>query len=106
MILSPEKKIPLQSPYLVIANKAMGQMIKILVEFGRTPSSRSRVHIARPFGSASVDSLRARSAAGQELDDFIASKPQTAPNSALELLELARRSRNKRPPGEDDNEPI
>jgi P27 family predicted phage terminase small subunit len=34
---------PVQSPYLAIANKAHEQMTKLLVEFGMTPSSRSRV---------------------------------------------------------------
>jgi P27 family predicted phage terminase small subunit len=34
---------PVQSPYLSIANKAHEQMVKLLVEFGMTPSSRSRV---------------------------------------------------------------
>ena len=34
---------PVQSPWLQIANKAFEQMTKLLVEFGMTPSSRSRV---------------------------------------------------------------
>jgi P27 family predicted phage terminase small subunit len=34
---------PVQSPFLSIANKAFEQMTKLLVEFGMTPSSRSRV---------------------------------------------------------------
>lgn len=34
---------PVQSPYLAIANKAHEQMTKLLVEFGMTPSSRTRV---------------------------------------------------------------
>ena len=38
---------PMQSPYLAIANKAMDQMAKILVEFGMSPSSRSRVTVQR-----------------------------------------------------------
>lgn len=38
-----------QSPYLSIANKALEQMQKLLVEFGMTPSSRSRVK-AVPVG--------------------------------------------------------
>jgi P27 family predicted phage terminase small subunit len=38
---------PMQSPYLAIANKAMDQMAKILVEFGMSPSSRSRVSAVR-----------------------------------------------------------
>ena len=33
----------MQSPYLPIANKAMEQMMRLLTEFGMTPSSRSRV---------------------------------------------------------------
>lgn len=32
-----------QSPYLHVANKSFDQMLKILTEFGMTPSSRSRV---------------------------------------------------------------
>lgn len=34
---------PVQSPYLAIANKAMDQMTRLLVEFGMSPSARSRV---------------------------------------------------------------
>ncbi len=43
---------PIQSPYLAIANKAMDQMAKILVEFGMSPSSRSRVTVKRSSVSA------------------------------------------------------
>lgn len=32
-----------QSPYLAISNKAMDQMTRMLVEFGMSPSSRTRV---------------------------------------------------------------
>ena len=39
---------PVQSPYLAIANRAMDQMAKLLVEFGMSPSSRSRVTQAAP----------------------------------------------------------
>lgn len=35
-----------QSPYLAIANKAQEQMMKALIEFGMTPSSRTRVSAA------------------------------------------------------------
>jgi P27 family predicted phage terminase small subunit len=37
-----------QSPYLAIANRALEHMTKIAVEFGMSPSSRSRVHAAAP----------------------------------------------------------
>ena len=37
-----------QSPYVVVANAAMQQMMKLLAEFGMTPSSRSRVTTAKP----------------------------------------------------------
>lgn len=36
---------PIQNPYLAIANKAMQAMAKLLVEFGMTPSSRSRIAV-------------------------------------------------------------
>ena len=34
---------PVQSPYMAIANKSFEQMTKIMVEFGMTPASRTRV---------------------------------------------------------------
>jgi P27 family predicted phage terminase small subunit len=43
----------MQSPYLAIANKALAQAMRILTEFGMTPSSRSR--IAVPAGPDEVD---------------------------------------------------
>ena len=36
---------PVQSPYLAIANRAHDQMVKLLVEFGMTPSSRSGISV-------------------------------------------------------------
>lgn len=45
MILSPNN-FPMQHPALAVANKAMEQMHKFLIEFGMTPSSRSRVQVA------------------------------------------------------------
>ena len=39
---------PIVSPYLSIANTAMAQMTRLLVEFGMSPSSRSRVAVVLP----------------------------------------------------------
>lgn len=39
---------PIQSPYLAIANKAFDQMRSMLVEFGMTPSARTRVQTVEP----------------------------------------------------------
>jgi len=36
---------PATSPYVNIANKALAQVRAYEVEFGKTPSSRSRVHV-------------------------------------------------------------
>ena len=47
----------IQSPYLAIANKALAQMMRILTEFGMTPSSRSR--IAVPEGEPDGDAFDA-----------------------------------------------
>jgi P27 family predicted phage terminase small subunit len=42
-VIKAPSGFPVQSPYLAIANKAHEQMTKLLIEFGMTPSSRSRV---------------------------------------------------------------
>lgn len=36
---------PIQNPYLGIANKAQADCMKILIEFGLTPSSRTRIKV-------------------------------------------------------------
>jgi P27 family predicted phage terminase small subunit len=43
VVIKAPSGFPIQSPYLAIANKAMDQMTRLLVEFGMSPSSRSRV---------------------------------------------------------------
>lgn len=43
MVVKAPGGYPIMSPYLSIANKAMAQCQRMLVEFGMTPSSRSRV---------------------------------------------------------------
>ena len=42
-IVKSPNNFPIQSPFLAIANKALGQMREFLTEFGMTPSARSRV---------------------------------------------------------------
>jgi len=46
MVKSPNG-YPLQNPMLAVANKAQDQCLKLLAEFGLTPSARSRI---RPDG--------------------------------------------------------
>jgi len=48
VLVKAQNGFPMQSPYLSIANKAQGEMRKWLVEFGMTPSSRSRVTADKP----------------------------------------------------------
>jgi P27 family predicted phage terminase small subunit len=48
IVMKAPSGFPIPSPYLAIANKAMEQMTKLLVEFGMSPSSRARVTIASP----------------------------------------------------------
>ena len=47
VLIKAQSGFPMQSPYLQISNKAMEEMRKWLVEFGMTPSSRSRVSVKR-----------------------------------------------------------
>jgi P27 family predicted phage terminase small subunit len=46
VVIKSPNGFPIQSPYLAIANQAMGQVTKLLVEFGMSPSSRTRVSVA------------------------------------------------------------
>ena len=41
---------PIQSPFLAIRNRAVDTILKFLIEFGMTPSSRSRVSVGQPTG--------------------------------------------------------
>jgi P27 family predicted phage terminase small subunit len=43
IVMSPDKKFPMKSPYLCVAESAMEAMRKLLSEFGLTPSSRTRL---------------------------------------------------------------
>ena len=43
LLVKTSKGLPAQTPYLDIANKAFEQMIKLMTEFGITPSSRTKV---------------------------------------------------------------
>jgi P27 family predicted phage terminase small subunit len=45
IVKSPEKGFPMKSPYLTIADQALEAMRKLMVEFGLTPSSRSRIRV-------------------------------------------------------------
>ena len=45
IVMSPDKKFPMTSPYLSVAERAMEAMRKMLSEFGLTPSSRARLHV-------------------------------------------------------------
>ena len=47
IVKSPEKGFPMKSPYLCVAESSMEQMRKLLIEFGLTPSSRSRVKVGK-----------------------------------------------------------
>lgn len=45
VILSPNKQVPMISPYSTIQNQAFEQCRKLLIEFGLTPSARARMRI-------------------------------------------------------------
>jgi P27 family predicted phage terminase small subunit len=55
VVKSPEKGFPMKSPYLSIADQALETMRKLMVEFGLTPSSRSRIRL--PSGGDEADEL-------------------------------------------------
>lgn len=51
-VIKAPSGFPVQSPYLAIANKAFDQMRVMLVEFGMTPSSRTKVSVAESSPSS------------------------------------------------------
>jgi P27 family predicted phage terminase small subunit len=56
VVLSPNK-FPIQNPYLAVLNKAQEQYLKLEVEFGMTPSSRSRVRSNNETPEGKLDRL-------------------------------------------------
>ena len=62
VVLSPNK-FPVQSPYLAIINRCQTQIERLLLEFGMTPGSRSRVVISEP-GDDSAEAAEAREMLG------------------------------------------
>ena len=48
MLIKTPNDLPMQSPYLSIANRCFDQLKSMLTEFGMTPSSRSRLSVAQP----------------------------------------------------------
>lgn len=59
IVKSPEKGFPMKSPYLTVADQALETMRKLMVEFGLTPSSRSRIKVPNTGG------------AGDEFDQYL-----------------------------------
>lgn len=47
MVIKSPNGMPMPSPYVAIANKAMATMRALLTEFGMTPSARSRVQVSK-----------------------------------------------------------
>lgn len=52
VVKAPATGYPIQNPYLGIANTALKLMHSYLVEFGMTPSARSRVKAKKPLSPA------------------------------------------------------
>jgi len=72
MVKSPSG-FPMQSPYVAVANKQAELMIHIAVEFGLTPSSRSRLAVsARTAGGMTSPDMDDD---GQDFDAYLASRP-------------------------------
>src|SRR5208282_4191794 len=49
IVMSPNK-MPIYSPYLSAANKAMEQMRQLSEQLGLSPSARSRIRVTQPIG--------------------------------------------------------
>ena len=64
-VIVSKNGFPVQSPYLNIATKATEQLVRMLVEFGMTPSSRARIQVpAAPAAGADPNLQRFFGTAG------------------------------------------
>jgi P27 family predicted phage terminase small subunit len=57
LVMVTEAGYPIQSPYLAIANKAIGQLQKLLASFGLTPADRPRVHAPKAEASDPLEEM-------------------------------------------------
>ncbi len=57
IVKSPNKGFPMKSPYLTIADQALEMMRKLMVEFGLTPSSRSRIRVSDAEAGSEFESF-------------------------------------------------
>ena len=57
IVKSPNTGFPMMSPYLLVANGAMEQLRKLAVEFGLSPSSRSRIRIGDERAGTDLDNF-------------------------------------------------
>lgn len=55
MVVKSPSGYPMPNPYIGIANKALGNCVKLWVELGLTPSARSRVTTAPGTGAVRFD---------------------------------------------------
>ena len=55
IVKSPDKGFPMTSPYLHVANSSLEQLRKLAVEFGLSPSSRSRIRIGDERAISDLD---------------------------------------------------
>ena len=55
LVKAPNTGVPMQSPYLAIANKQAQIMTKAAIEMGFTPASRSRVALPAEVGDKDLD---------------------------------------------------
>ena len=58
MVVKTKAGSLIQNPYLGIANRAAKQMHELLVEFGMSPSSRTRVSVTKPPAADDADKAR------------------------------------------------
>ena len=55
MLIKAPSGYPIHNPWLAISNKAFDQMMKLMVEFGMTPSSRSKIQTVGPEEKTGVE---------------------------------------------------
>jgi P27 family predicted phage terminase small subunit len=71
VITSTKSGYPIPNPYVAIANTSLTLMHKFSVEFGFTPSSRSRIHVAQPANTSDDPLMRFMQATNDHNEETI-----------------------------------
>jgi Phage terminase, small subunit len=87
IVKSPESGCRLRSPILIVADQALESVRKLMVEFGMTPSGRSRLKMSDMGNAGDAFDLPVANGVRAFFENFLRDSKDQFANQPLELLE-------------------